>query len=1369
MAQSETERLAEAIETLNRNLNRSGGSGSIAPNNRPLSQGSNSGSGVADRFVDMVGSTTGALKRVWEGSSKVADGFHVLTGALQNNGGLLGKTLGDLANKVGDSVLDAHKKNTEFGQYGVNFNNNLGEMDRLVKGARLTHEEYGDILKRNATELNGLGSTMNRSQVNFLEFTKGLQESDVVNKLKEFGLQTEDVTEVAKAAMASQRGIDMSDIETKNAAIDSAIRLTASMDETTRVTGLSRKAQEDDLRKRNEDAVVQVALSRLDKDARNRFNESMGEMAGMPEAAKRVFQETFTGGLRTKEGAESMAAMGSAGPELQKAAEAMKNARTEEEKTAAKVQMQRAVEAVDKWQNSDGFKDMVQYGKGGVTNRAIEAQTNNKELPQIQTKIDEERNKGNNIDEATARRMIRAEVHNNQQGLDEKGEKFKGSEVDTTLNKADRTLKDMSAGASKMFGGLVDEGNKVIKTFGGINDALRPRTQEQATPGNMAKELTDTFKANIPLSDAHKKDQEARKGATQLTPEQSGASPKWHFADGTPQFEKFLSGGGGFKDMFTPFDPKGELAELHGNEIVANEDQMKRFIQQLMPPASPSAEQKQSKSLTPSTTDVKSTTTAADQTAATPQLTDISKTFTDINTEMKGVAKQFNEIADKFKNITFAPQAKEMHETVTKAIEKATPQTKTAAVKPAEPPKAEVKPEVKPAESKQLEIANAEAKNIAATINANKAKEEKTEVKPAENPFKLVEQQSIAQLGEHFNKIIGTQLPPKAKTPEELKSLEEGTALPKGSFKQTEWDIDTSWAKDKLKELSTRTDEDAEHDRPIIEAQLANLLKQGRPADEPAVTAVAKHMEDLGKSVTGSLTEVKSASAEKPKTAVAPLPKPKAPDVSKLYESLINLAKFKQSMNSGDISKIGMSQMDLSDSGKAAEDKLGPSAARLALQKKREALENASFDYEQMKADNTKPNAESAEKLSKKKEEVAKLALAYEDDLIKTKGKLKLHAEEEAKTAELKNKTAKEAQAKQVAQALESEKNFMKEHGATAQSLADKSKVTDKPIKEITAAEKDIAIYGSGKKVEMPSTDSIHSPKDPKFDQLREQLGSSFKSLDATIKPAGLPKLEEITTKYEPPKEEPKEKGFFDSISDTFSDVGSSIAGVFKGDNKPGFAKGNVKYEEIPQAEIDAKNKRMQESIGKIDNSPEAIAAQKAELDRQKNSGLYKENLKLQVPPKEPAKIDVKTKVEPPKVDIKKPAETKEQAHVKEMYKKFGLETFNDYNTRVSAEVKQSHASIKDVKPDHATLSKKDVEQPKPVAPAKPPEPPKPVEPAPVAPAPVSKEVTMKDLHDALIQLNKTMAQMAQHTDTMSSNSHKQVKATRSLSGNLLG
>jgi hypothetical protein len=44
------------------------------------------------------------------------------------------------------------------------------------------------------------------------------------------------------------------------------------------------------------------------------------------------------------------------------------------------------------------------------------------------------------------------------------------------------------------------------------------------------------------------------------------------------------------------------------------------------------------------------------------------------------------------------------------------------------------------------------------------------------------------------------------------------------------------------------------------------------------------------------------------------------------------------------------------------------------------------------------------------------------------------------------------------------------------------------------------------------------------------------------------------------------------------------------------------------------------------------------------------------------------------------------------------------------------------------------------------------------------KEITLKDLHDALMQLNKHMIEMAQHTDKISTNSQKQISATRSLS-----
>ena len=603
----------------------------------------------------------------------------------------------------------------------------------------------------------------------------------------------------------------------------------------------------------------------------------------------------------------------------------------------------------------------------------------------------------------------------------------------------------------------------------------------------------------------------------------------------------------------------------------------------------------------------------------------------------------------------------------------------TAAQKPATPPPAPA-PTVVPKTGSAADIAKA----ALASQTKPTATTEKKEEKPAEVKK---EEPKLLNLGiktaEDLNKFIFGGMPqPKEPSKEDKDKLMEQGKTAESFFKGNAEKVN-----DQMREQFNKMAVNPFDKLPvpeIKESQIADALSKTQPLD--------KHFAELSKTVSSSLTTNRVEKHDESKKTQPVDQKPKMPDVSNLDSSLVNIAKFNKAMQSGDISKIGMAQMDLSDAGKAAEKKLGPSTASVALQKKREALENASFDYEEMKAANTKPSAESAERLSKKKEEVAKLSLAYEEDLIKTKGRLNLHAAEEVKHAEVKNKNNEAEKAQQVVKALADEKKFMKEHGPAS---ADTTTPSNKDL-----SKRDVLFQSP--------TMTMYDESEEKKQQRKEQQAAANN----------------------------KSSGIFDSISNFFN----------KSD-KPAFASGNVKYEEIPQAEIDAKNKRMQESIGQIDNSPEAIAAQKAELDRQKNSGLYKQ--------KEPEK---------PKIEeVKKPAETKEDAQLKEMYKKFGFETFKDYNARVSADVKQSHAQIKD-----AVINKKEL-SPKDVAP--PPTPaPKPVESQQPAPQPqqqpqvVEKQVTLKDIHDDLMQLNKAIAEMVHHTDQINNNSRKQISATKSLS-----
>jgi hypothetical protein len=190
----------------------------------------------------------------------------------------------------------------------------------------------------------------------------------------------------------------------------------------------------------------------------------------------------------------------------------------------------------------------------------------------------------------------------------------------------------------------------------------------------------------------------------------------------------------------------------------------------------------------------------------------------------------------------------------------------------------------------------------------------------------------------------------------------------------------------------------------------------------------------------------------------------------------------------------------------------------------------------------------------------------------------------------------------------------------------------------------------------------------------------------------------------------------FPSVSGMFNSIGNSLSSAFKSD-KPSATSGNVKYEEIPQAEIEARNKKLQATIGQKETNPSVLQELAAERARQADSTRYKQK---EVPKPELAKI-------------------------------------NDTH--------QTTATIKSHDLSHPSISAQSLKHTEQHTAPKPPviEPPKPVEqPKPLVAA--IHETTLKDLHEALMQLNKTMGQMAQHTDNISSNSRKQIDATSSLS-----
>lgn len=1246
MADSELDLLKDIKELL-KQQNRGGGGGGRGSYGGGGSAPAGGGGGGGDAIGGLAGAAknvVGGMDSLWRGTLTVSSGFDTLNKAIGNAGGKLGQAFSEISSKLGGAMLDTNDAVNKSLKQGANFNNDLAEYDKLIKGARMTHEEYNDMVKKGAEDMRGLGSNINTSQKNFLLMAKAFQEGDIGARLKELGMHAEDLNEVMAATMTNRRGMDMSDPATKKAAIESSERMLIATEEIARLTGESRKDQLEAIKKHSEDAQMQMKLSMMDKQARERYDAGMAKMHMLGPAAEKLYRDTFLGKI-TKEGSAAVAATGTSAADIQRFALASQRGTTPEERARAEELGKTALAKNVEWQNSVGAKNFGMYSEGAAADMARQQWMGSTIREPINAKIDEAKNRGETIDAATAyQRMTDAERKQMApKSAEEQAQQTAGTQVATTINKGDRKLSDLTAGSTEAFGGLVKETGNLITDFGKLDKILAPMTQEEAGLSSLAKQFVSSKSLPEALRDA-RQDQTHEKttGEQMAAPVKSTVSR----ADGSPSMESFLNGGS-FSSMFEHFDPAGTPAVLHGEELVATRKQMEKFVEKIIPTpkiAQPTAVTPELPPIPP--IDFKNVPTEE----AKPKDQEANAAAPITENSSKLLAQSLNSVSDQLKALSSALHDFKPLDHVNQVVEKV-----TAAQKPATPPPAPTPAPVaapKPSTTPEL-------KQIADKLNTEKAKEEKKEEKPVEVKK---EEPKLLNLGiktaEDLNKFIFGGMP----VPKEPEKVDKDKAIEAGKTAESFFKSNAEKVNDqmqaKFKEMMPNPFDKAETPK-LDESQLAKSLTQ-QQSTNPAFDAIFKHIDEVNKSIAGPLTDISANS--KVETSEVPfdnmfsklsdtfkMPDLKMPtELSTLPKDLLQTQEKSSDIISKNLITFTDSTKmpDLNDSFKTLSDQLGESISTTLPE-----LDNS----EQLKEMSESFKATDFNAMFSDMNEMLPTSIPFETN------------EEDDDEVD------------------EDEPTLAEPTTPPEEDLSNREKLFQSP------------------------TMTVYDESEEKKQLRKEQQAAA----------------------------NDKSPGILDSISNFFSSS-----------NKPAFASGNVKYEEIPQAEIDAKNKRMQESIGKIDNSPEAIAAQKAELDRQKNSGLYKQ--------KEPEK---------PKIEeVKKPVESKEDAHVKEMYKKYGFETFKDYNARVSAETSKSHAQIKAATENRKDLAPKDVAPPPPVQQPKPVEQPQPAAQPQAVAVPAEKQITLKDLHEALLKLNKTMETMAHHTDQISNNSHKQVSATKQLS-----
>ena len=388
-------------------------------------------------------------------------------GVLGSAVSLAGTGISNFTTYTGDSV----KALQDLSKAGLSFNNNAIGMRDSIGQTRLSLDEYKSVMEKLSPSIAGLGGTVDQGAKNFNKFSGEFMNTDFAEQLTKMGYTTKDLNDVMAANMANRRFTDLSDDMQRKKAIEATANLAREMDETAKLTGITRQEQMADLKQRTENGKVQAAIQlemiRGGKDVEQNYADMTKRLDGLGKGVKDLADEMFTGGVRTEEGAAKMAALGPAGLELQKAVDASKRAKTDEEKEAARIQMERAKAAVNERMKSEEFLQAVMVA-GGKVGPAMQKMYEENKLRAGTTATE------NKTGQTTAQAMStnQGAAVNQQQGRNEKGEADEGAKTTELYIQLMNRRRDIDSMVAKGANMVNDALVKIPATANMIDRAL---------------------------------------------------------------------------------------------------------------------------------------------------------------------------------------------------------------------------------------------------------------------------------------------------------------------------------------------------------------------------------------------------------------------------------------------------------------------------------------------------------------------------------------------------------------------------------------------------------------------------------------------------------------------------------------------------------------------------------------------------------------------------------------------------------------------------------------------------------------------------------------------------------------------------------
>lgn len=527
------DRLINTLQTTPRGGSSSGGGGGS----------SSSGSGAGGKAEGVIASLISGLAKAGQGASTTGDQLNGLAGIIGKVSPALGAALG----AAGDRVLQTTGTMQKLNDSGALVGGRMQELGVGIAGAGGNAQAFLATMETYRKNLQGVGATAGENAVNMSKFASEFQQTGLADKLRVMGLNTDQINQVAAVSLANSQYRDIADEKSRKKAVAGAEEFAAKLLYATEVTGKNTQQimAENVARSESSDIMGEIMLGGPEmQEAYSRLQKSTMDMSP---AMQSMVDEMFATGVKSEETAAKMSALGAAGVELENAARLQRNAKSEGEKKEADMAMARAKAHADEYMKSEQFIRTMQNDKTSEVGRAANQLFQENKARLAGQNIAAGRNvaegRGGGAQLASQRQSAQTAAAINMRDM-KTGERTPGSEAYETIQRkelGERAIaNDAAIKGLNNFTGALDKAATKANTWLERN---APTAAGKKTP--QQQEATQAPRVTRPVR------LEGSPGMNELTDNLKG---KWN-------------------SVLENFNPKGELIQVDGKEVVVNEKQ----------------------------------------------------------------------------------------------------------------------------------------------------------------------------------------------------------------------------------------------------------------------------------------------------------------------------------------------------------------------------------------------------------------------------------------------------------------------------------------------------------------------------------------------------------------------------------------------------------------------------------------------------------------------------------------------------------------------------------------------------------------------------------------------------------------------------